>query len=171
MLVFNEGSILPLEALSLMEEVKGDRAFFSTIDGISPTIFIVLNDIRAEEIKSFQSDLTLRASTFKDIAFLHTNFSLMNFDMPIVTSFIKDDVDASKIGSALTLVLVEENGYIIRGMRALEMSSDIMYYIHQCRNITLSQAQEFSARCISVLKNADTNTVFKDGAVQKLLRG
>jgi len=171
MLVFTEGRVLPSEALSLMEEIKGDRAFFSTVDGTSPTIFIVLNNIRDEEIKSFQSDLTLRAATFQNIAFLHTNFSLMSFDMPIVTSFIKDDVDASKIGSALTLVLVEENGYIIKGMRALEMSSDIMYYIHQCRNITFSQAQEFSARCINVLKDADTNTVFIDGAIQKLPQG
>lgn len=158
-------SSLPIEEQKVLSKVKGDRAFLDFNNGIM-CAYIVMNNIQEKEIELASSTMGVKSVFVNGVSFMRLDYGEFDFDIPI----LYQEKDAIK-GNALNIFLVEENGYILRGIRTLGLSDDIMQHIGRCKETPFkSDPIEFQKRVAEIFSNYTTEALFFNGASQVFTR-
>ena len=115
------GKQAPQEIVNQLSQLQGDRVFLGFSESGSPTAFIVIRNIKKWEVNDKKGDLTLIYQPFK-IPFLVLSYKKSSFEMPI-TKKIE--------GNALAIILIDENGYIVKNLRMLGVEPKIIEAINK----------------------------------------
>jgi hypothetical protein len=144
----------------------GERAFMNAPEAGHVNIYLVLDNLTEEELRSLKGNLSLIVHDY-EIPVLVTSFEGMSFDMPILGN--KNRIK----GNAITLYVIDLKGYVLKQMRVLGASEELAEAIHEgvlyaskLDKITLMQTLQ-----AVVYPNHTPGEMLKGGVRQRFGRG
>lgn len=148
-------SPLPMEEQRTLSKVHGDRAFLDFNNGIM-CAYIVMSNIRENEIETASSTVEVKSIFVDEVSFMRLDYKSFDFDMPI-----SHQEHGDKIGNALNIFLVEENGYILKDMRIIGLSDDVMLHIRRCKETPFANDPiAFQAKVEKIFGKYTTEALF-----------
>lgn len=122
MLKFSINNQIPHELIEKLSVSSGPRSICSAESGLL-NVYIILDNITEKEVASVAGPVHIIYQHYDGIPFLAVHYDGMSFDMPLYANSID--------GNALNIFFIELHGYILKHIRVLGLSEELIENINK----------------------------------------
>lgn len=162
-LTFQINKQVPEPLLSSLMKVEGERSFCTVNPAGGIDAYIILDSIQKSETEEIAGNVTVVYQDF-DIPFLVLAYKNMSFDMPIFKQ------EHKLMGNALSIYLLELNGYILKDQRVLGLDENMINSIRSGIESMKQKPNESLLPFVQKIYQKYTPEDMKKGGIRQVFR-
>lgn len=156
MLKFSINNQIPDELIEKLSVSQGPRSICSAESGLM-NMYIILDNITDNEVSIAAGPMHVIYQHYDGIPFLVMHYDGMSFDMPL---FANNSLD----GNALNIFFIELHGYILKHIRVLGLSEELMEHINKgIQSIQGLSTEDIYMRAKEIYAKISQNEMLRGG--------